>query len=312
MKSMSHLSTGSDSSKTWPDLSVVQRWFQAVVTDPAGIEAGIQSGEALDLAPMSRGDLEYMVTRSDKVSARDRLAIYGNAYFARLIECLGDSYPVLKRVLGEEAFNGLAFSYLQRYPSQSYTLGHLGVNLARYLDEMRSDADGTAPQGEKGNLGWADFLIDLVALEWTIGQVFDGPGIEGKSILKSEQLQDIEPDQWPLARLNTVPCLQLLSMRYPINEFYTFVKQTPEAELLPPSPADSYIAITRRDYVVRRHELSFGEYTLLKALAQGSVLGDAIEETAVCCDLDDQDLEEKLPQWFHNWTSQQFFSSVTF
>ncbi|MCF6285373.1 MAG: DNA-binding domain-containing protein [Candidatus Hydrogenedentes bacterium] len=309
---MTDLLTTSNSSEAWPDLSVVQQWFQAVVTDPAGISAGLRSDDALELAPMTRDDLEYMVTRSDKVSARERLAIYGNAYFARLMECLGDSYPVLKRVLGDEAFNGFAFNYLQRYPSQSYTLGHLGARFSQYLGETRPDASDTTLSDGERPLGWPDFLIDLANLEWIIGQVFDGPGIEGKAILKAEQLQDIKPEQWPSARLNPVPCLQLIAMRFPLNEFYTLARKAPEEEEIPfPSPVDSYVAITRRDYVVRRHELTHAQYVLLEALSRGDVLGDAIEEAAACSDLGDQEFAEALQEWFQYWTSQQFFASVT-
>jgi len=308
---MTHSLSPPESSGTWPELSVVQQWFQAVMTHPDGIDAGLNAEDALELAPMTRKDLERMVTRSEKVSARDRISIYGNAYYARLIECLGDSYPVIKRTLGEEAFNGFAFDYLQRYPSQSYTLGHLGEHFPKYLDETRPDHRDT-DSADVDAAGWPDFLIDLARLEWTIAQVFDGPGIENKSTLSREQLQNISPHQWPALRLHTVPCLQLLSMRFPLNAFYTAARQTPkEGELPLPAPADSYMAVTRRDYVVRRHDLSYAQYILLNALSYGSTLGDAINQAAAYSELSDETLASELQQWFHQWTSRQYFASVT-
>ena len=215
----------SQPSEEWPTLSIAQQWFQAVVTHPDGIASGMSSAEAVDLVPMSRDDLEHMITRSEKVSAQDRLSIYANAYYARLVECLGESYPVMKRTLGEQAFNGFCFDYLQAYPSHSYTLGHLGGQFAQYLNETRPDAD--AP-----SMGWPDLLIDLARLEWSILQIFDGPGIEKKATLQLEELQGIHPAQWMSVHINTVPCLELLHLHFPLNDFYTLARQRPADEEL--------------------------------------------------------------------------------
>lgn len=210
--------------QSWPDLSVVQRWFQSVVTHPDGVEAGVESPEASELVPLTRGELEVMITRSKRVSARDRIAIYANAYYARLLECIGESYPVLKQTLGEEAFNGLAFGYLQHYPSRSYTLGHLGDRFADYLNETRPDkTDDGGADGERAP-AWPDFLIDLAKLEWTIALVYDGPGIEETPTLSAEQIGSITADTWPQIGLRTVPCLHLLKLNFPLNIYYTEVR----------------------------------------------------------------------------------------
>lgn len=294
-----------DTTGSWPDLSIVQQWFQSVVTHPEGIASGMGSQQALDLVPMSRDDLEHMVTRSEKVSAQDRLAIYANAYYARLIECLGESYPVMKRTLGEEAFNGFCFDYLQHYPSTSYTLGRMGEHFAQYLNETRPDA-------KEPSIGWPDLLIDLAHLEWSILQIFDGPGIEGVPTLQAEDLKNIQPEQWTSVRLNTVPCLDLLALHFPLNEFYTLSRQKPGEEQVPmPSPLNSYMAITRRDYIVRRHELTQVQYTMLVALQEGKSLGEALEAAATHSDLDDESLSNELQQWFHQWINHQFFESIT-
>jgi hypothetical protein len=61
----------------------------------------------------------------------DRLAIYGTAYYARLLECLLEEFPVLVHALGEELFDAFAVGYLQKYPSRSYTLNDLATNIPR-------------------------------------------------------------------------------------------------------------------------------------------------------------------------------------
>ncbi len=286
-------------SKDWPELSVVQQWFYAVVTHPDGIEAGAESEDALKLAPMSRGDLEKMVTRSGKVSARDRLAIYGNAYFARLIECLSELYPVLKQTMGQELFNGFAFDYLQNHPSRTYTLARLGNQFADYLRETRPESETTAPD-------WADFLIDLSELEWTIADVFDGPGIERETTLNETMLQNIPPDRWPDVRLRTSPCLRLIQWSFPVNDYYTDARKNPENKKFPRAE-DAWVAINRRDYIVRRHKLSRTQFRLLTELQHGQPIGEAIESAARTSDLDDDALAAEIQQWFRDWSRFQFF-----
>ena len=177
-----------DPSSKGADLNRVQRWFQAVVTHPEGLEAGAQSDEARKLINLPPGQLEKVITRSRALSAAERLAIYANAYHTRLLECLGEVYPMLKRTLGEEAFDALAFGYLQDYPSRSYTLNELGRHFPGYLQETRptaheADAE-SVPAGSAGSQqgsmeDWPDFLVDLARLEWAIYDVFDGVGVEG-------------------------------------------------------------------------------------------------------------------------------------
>lgn len=294
----------------WPELATVQRWFQAVVTHPGGVEAGVESPDATRLLPMTRDELEVMVTRSERVSAHDRIAIYANAYYARLLECLGETFPVLKRTLGDEVFNGFAFGYLQHHPSRSYTLGHLGDRFPDYLEETRPDRDEHGVVGDTP--GWPDFLIDLARLEWVIVQVFDGPGIEQMETLRAEDLKDIGPEQWLDARLTTVPCLELLAVRFPLNEYYSAARHEPEGVAIPlPAPRDSYIAISRRDYIVRRHDLTHHQFRLLEALQQSQPLGDAIEFMMSLPGCDESVMAEALQDWFRDWTARQFFLGIT-
>ncbi len=291
-------------------LSDLQRWFQAVVTHPDGISVGAESEEAIAIAPLSRNELESMVTRSEKLSAQERLSIYAQAYFARLIECLGESFPVLKQTLGEELFNGFAFGYLQQYPSRSYTLARLADKFAQFLHETRPSNDEATADGEDLHPSWPDFLIDLANLEWNIADVFDGPGIEKITTLNAEQLLDVTPEQWGAIRLQTAPCLRLMKTQFPVNGYFTAIRLADnDTKVDPPSPEDSYVALSRREYIVRRHELSRPQYELLVALQDGRTIAEAIEHAALAGGMSDDDLIKNLPSWFGAWTRHQFFVS---
>jgi hypothetical protein len=289
-------------------LDVVQRWFQAVVTHPGGVEGGVRSAEAQRLIRLGRGELEAVIGRSRNLTSAERLSIYANAYYARLLECLGACFPVLKRAVGDEVFDSFAFEYLQRYPSRSYTLDRLGEHFPRFLDETRPDR---GKGGEPERVDWPDFLIDLATLEWTIAKVFDGPGVEGQSLLAPEALQAFPAERFAEARLVPVVCLRLLAFRYPVNAYYTAARQAGDEEEIPvPEPATERVAVLRRDFVVRRYPLSPSQYALLQEVQNGATVGEAIAAAAAASDLDDDALAGALRAWFRFWSAEGFFQAV--
>jgi hypothetical protein len=322
-----------------PALDVVQRWFQAVVTHPAGAAAGIASPAAQGFVPLDRGALERLVRRSSRLTAEQRLAIYANAYYARLLECLADCFPVLERALGAEVFAGFAFDYLQRYPSRSYTLDRLADSFPRFLEETRPDRSSApagdpaagspagpgaspAPPGDPASgspagpnaspapATWPDFLIDLATLELAIAKVFDGPGAEGEPLLAPADLVDLsEGGRFAAARLTPVPCLRLLRFRYPVNAFYGAARTAQDPPPFP-DPAEEHVALSRTDFVVRRYALTPLEHAILAPLLAGASVGEAIAAAATASRLSDDELAPLLDAAFRRWTAAGFFRAA--
>jgi hypothetical protein len=280
-------------------LDQVQRWMQAVITHPGGAAAGAGSEEAERFLDVTIPTLERVVTRSRSLSALDRLEIYANAYFARLLECLRSEFPVLRRAVGEEVFDEFAIGYLQSYPPRSYSLNRLGEHFARYLAEIRLDDGGDDNR-------WVDLIIDLAALEWAIGEVFDGPGCEGHRLLDAQQLWAVPTARQPAVILDTAPCLRLVALRYPLRDYYAALRD--ERDAVPPEPRDSFLALTRLNYVVQLHELTLTQYALLAALKEGDCLGRAIERIAAMAD--SEALASTLAEWFREWAAAGFFRAV--
>ena len=290
-------------------LDVVERWFQTVITHPEGVDEGVGSSQAQQLIRLGRDQLEQVILRSKKLTAAERVSIYANAYYARLVECLGECFPILKKALGEEVFGGFALEYLQRYPSQSYTLDRLGENFSRFLEETRPDRSDDGDRPAKTN--WPDFLFDLATLEWTVAQVFDGPGIEHERILAAADLQALPAERFGQARLIPVVCLRLLTFRYPVNDYYTAARRAGENEQVAlPDPSIEHVAITRRDYIVRRHTLTPPQRALLEALQTGVTVTEAISAAAEISQLEDDELAGELQSWFRFWVAECFFQAV--
>jgi hypothetical protein len=284
-------------------LERLQRWMQTAIVHPSSVLEGMDSESARSQIDVGAERVETVLTRSRALTAVERLAIYGTAYYARLLECLRDEFPVLKQALGEELFDAFAVGYLQEYPSQSYTLVELGANFPRHLAETRPDTEGN---GEHG-VDWPDFLIDLATLERTFNEVFDGPGTEGKPPLDAGRLLEIPPEEFLESRLVSAACLRLLALRYPVHRYYSAIRNEQETEL--PDPAVTFLAVSRRNYIVRHHELSRPAYELLSALVAGQTVGEAIAAAVERAGPDIELLEANLTKWFQSWAEEGFFSS---
>jgi hypothetical protein len=276
------------------DLGTVERWLHAVITHPQDVRAAVVCPEARRQIDISAAQIEQVVTRSLALTAFERLGIYSHAYFARLQECLRAEFSVLAQTLGVELFNRFTFDYLRHHPSRSYTLNRLGEDFPRYLAETRPDHEASPGARES----WPDFIIDLAILERTFSEVFDGAGTEGQPALDLARCSAM-PDQRLLeTRFLPVVCLRLLAFRYPVSQYFHAMRKGEKPEL--PAPVDSYLAMSRRDYVVCFHELDFYQYNLLTAVISGQCPAESIAAAS--------ELRSIAPQWLRDWIAKGFFA----
>jgi len=267
-------------------LHALQTWLQAVVTHPLGVAEGIASKTAQAAVPLDIADIESLIGRSHTLDSVERLAVYGNAYFARLLDCLADEFPTTKQVLGDDAFTALGMQYIHACPSQSYTLNSLGCRFPDYLRATRPE--------HVSHPSWPDFVIDLATLERTYSEVFDGPGIEFErqdSIgpptrpvfgstpscepLTPTALHTLTPSELIHIILVPAPCLRLLKLDFPAHEAITAARQGTEVPAFAPEP--TFLVVTRRDFVVRRSTVTANEFTVLQALVNGEPLSLALQ-----------------------------------
>lgn len=286
-----------------PRLDVIQRWMQSVIVHPGGVETGIESTSAQQEADLTVDRVEEMICPSRAQTSIERLEIYSNAYKARLLEVLTGDYPALVHAIGEEAFLGLASGYLETHPPTSYTLSELGRFFPQYLAANRPPTENA-----DGSPDWADFLIDLARLERIYSEVFDGPGHEVETPLSPDDFGSMFLDQWLAVRFIPAPCLCLATFRFPVHEYASAVRHQQEPE--PPDACPTYLAITRRDYIVRRAALGEKEFHVLTVLVEGGTVGDALERAMSSWSGGPADLAEELTRWFRNWSAAGYFAAI--
>ena len=121
------------------------------------------------------------------------LAIYHNAYTARLLEVLTHDSPAIHYWMGDEEFDLLATAYIRQYPSAHYSLRWLGKGFEAFIREHLVPGQ-SAP------------LAELAALEWAFTLAFDSPAgapLERTAAARSVtsvRAHRMSPPRWPWPR----------------------------------------------------------------------------------------------------------------
>lgn len=287
-------------------LDEIQRWLQTVITHPAGVSEGISAAEASANFDVTASDIQRVILPSQEMNSLDRLQIYCKAYFARLIECLKVQFPAVHHAVHDQVFDAFAFGYITQHPSTRYTLSALGDSFDKYLSATRPPRSESADPNEPD---FADFLIELAQLEQIYGEVFDGPGPERLPSLQPDDLTELSAAEFAGCRLRLHQCVRLLRLSFPVHEYATSVRQGMEPDV--PEARPLYLVITRRDYIVRRFEVTARQFNLLSALDQQIPIGEAIEKLCLDAEIDVISFGHELHAWFRDWSAAPLFAEIS-
>ena len=218
--------------------------------------------------PSAARDVELYIRPNRRLSAFERLEIYNQSYWYRLLDAFSEDFPGLRAILGQKRFTELSFAYLTDCPSRSFTLRNLGSRLTRWLPR-HPELIAEAPR----------LALDMANLEWAHVVAFDGgerPAVEVKSVLA----------QGAQARFGLQPHLTLLETAYGVDDLRIAVDNLAESEfakarararrLARSEPDRLFIAVYRYDLSVHYRRLECQEYRLLRALGRGTPLCAAI------------------------------------
>ena len=273
-----------------PELDQIERWMQTLFMDADGVRSGLRSEAAGNILPCTEESLEGLVLPSKQLNSVERLSIYGNMYFSRLIEVLAEEFPTVQHLLGKEVFGKVVRDFVTRHPSTHYSLTRLGSKFPAYLADEADDI----PDRE--------FVADVATVERAMEDVFDARRVEP---IQFEDLTAIPIERWGDVRLQTIPALRLLQLDYPVNTFITAVREDRHMDI--PAAAPAFVAVYRHNYRVWRIDLDVQRFTLLAALHQGGSLGSALDLCASLPEADPAGLMDAVSGWFREWTSEGLF-----
>lgn len=91
-----------------------------------------------------------------QLAVAESLEVYRSSHLVRMAESLAETYPLVKKCLGED-FDDLAEKYIHQSPSSSYNLSDYGEGFVRFLSH-------SLPEHQ--------YLGELARLEWIIKELF--------------------------------------------------------------------------------------------------------------------------------------------
>jgi hypothetical protein len=175
-------------------LSRTESLFWDLITAPEGVRPGLD--QLVRRGAAAEGDLEAMIAGDERLGAADRLDIYANMYFFRLLDCLKEDYPRLSEAIGPDRFHNLATDYLLACPSANPSLRYLGQRLPDFLKAHALGEESAC-------------LVDLARLEWARADLFDAADAP---LLTREALARLSEPEAANLRLRFVPAFRLLRL----------------------------------------------------------------------------------------------------
>ena len=201
--------------------------------------------------------LPATVAGTGAVSARDRLDIYAQAIRLRFLEVLGQDYPGLHALAGDDEFRRLGLAYVAAHPSHHPSIRWFGGHLPAFL---RS----TAPWRDHPVLG------EMAEFEWTKGELLDAAD---SPVVGIEDIAAIPPERWAGIRPRLRPAVRRLALEWNVPSLW---KAVDGGDAPPPSartePAVDWL-LWRRDIVVRWRSVGPDEAWALRRCDAGDDFG---------------------------------------
>jgi hypothetical protein len=287
--------------RTSPSLSEIQRAIAGTLFRPLTPDEGMQrAGAAV---------AERFVKPNDRLTAFERLQIYNQQYWWRILGAFGEDFHGVRAVLGERRFDRLAEAYIAECGSQSWNLRNIGAHLVPFLERH---PELTKPRSE--------LALDVARVEWARALAFDDPE---KPVLTAKQIARTPPDR---LRLGLQPYLNLLELHHPVDELMRSLKHTEIAAVsnavaaaqarrrktvtVRRSRQPIHLAVHRVNYAVYYKRLDPEAYRLLLALRGGATL----EEACATAFAGSKELPEqsaaRIQEWFARWMEFGWFCKV--
>ena len=254
----------------------------------------IQSAFKRHLIERDPGITEHIVG-SGNLGADVRLAIYGNAYYARLIESLEQDYEAVHVLLGDEEFTKLCTQYIDAYPSQFHSLRWFGQHMAEYLAEHK-------PYSEH------PYLQELAVFEWTFLEAFDA---ENASLVTEADAAQVPPEKWPDLQIKLHPSVHWFEYQWnilPVWKAATSEEPIPELKQL---NGKECCVVWRQDLMTQYRTMDADEVVLLHCVSEENNFAQLCERLTES-GMEPEHVPMRVATVLKTWIAQGMLSELIF
>lgn len=195
----------------------------------------------------------------------ERLDIYRNTFLMTLIKALSLSFPVTRKLVGDEFFERAAQIFISDHLPSAAWLDQYGDAFPGFLNEF--------PPAQS-----LSYLSEVAQLEWTVNGVLRVPEFEP---LDLGRLAAVESNDESRLRFTANPSLRLLRLRHPVDAIWTTVMAGDDEALgnIDLNTGPIYLLVERHDGNVAFERLESGAWSFLLSLTTRS-LGAAMDGAA--------------------------------
>ena len=260
------------------DLKRLQEILYRLIVAPRGVAAGLAQETMLPA-----GGLERLIAGDDRMTPVERVEIYANGYFYRILDVFKEDFPATLAVAGADNFQNLMTGYLIDYPPTAPSIFHAGRNFAAYLS--------IHPLRER----WP-FLADLAWLERTTLESFHAADAEA---LDAGAMRAIAPVDWPALRMRAHPATRLVDSAWRVDQVLRAVEDSGAGQV--PDREGVTIIVWRRDARVSYRAAETAEREALRLASTGGTTFAVICEAIATAAVEGEDVAALINRLLARW-----------
>jgi hypothetical protein len=250
----------------------------------AQLQAAILNGDEAVLASLADG------ARASRVTL---LGVYRHAYAARLLDVLAHDYPLLRRYIGDEAFERLARAFIAAHPSRSRNVRWFGAGFPEFLERQ----DSASKHAE---------LSEVAAIEKAVSDSFDSVDAP---LLRFADVAAHAPEAWPRLRFVFHPSLSLAPVTTNAFEIWKALN-----EMLAPPSAGAFtevriVVVWRQGVSPRVRLLANEEAMLCFEVKRGASFGTLCEMLAM---RDPDGAPARAAGYLQSWLTDEMLTSAQY
>lgn len=282
-------------------LRSTQEWFASIITQPLGKKEKIRS--KTPQGTLIAEEAGKYIVPSPTLRPHQRMQIYNQQYWWRLLNTLHANYPLVTRLFGYPAFNEkIGIPYLLKYPPNHWSINLIGKQLPKWVKESYKDRDRSLVLNAT-YLDWA-FMASFIALAQ--------PGLDLSQMIKDN------PDNLLTTTFYLQSHIALFNWEYDLFTFREhFLKHEPNYWIkhrfptLSKEKAYYFILFRNMNNHLAWREISKGEFILLQRFKLGSTMNDACDYVELQEATLYESVAENLQKWLQDWTQAGWLTLIS-
>lgn len=234
-------------------------------------------------------EIDVSIANPPKGDKLERLAIYGEGYYFRLIEAACLDYRCLSFLIGEE-FGDVFIDYINAHPSTYFTVHYIGFDLPQFLRKQFAEKP---------------HLAEIAEFEIALNAAQDAKDIP---IATLDHLRAIPPDDWAHLTFTFHPSFQILNFQWNVPDIWQgFLKGGPVDPVLSQTPI--CLTIWRKTFDAFYYVVDEREKWMLEQMLARKTFAEVCEGLTGWFDKEDEIAPYAL-NILLRWINEEMISSI--